>query len=403
MSNRIHLLALVVLCVLALTPAGPSAENIVPKKAWATFSNPALGYSFRYPKSLHVVRRLLNSFNIEGLAEVIDLESSAGTETPFRVLVTVPTGSLTQAKEDVESLRKVCKSYREFRIDGRPAIDCVTCGSAACSWEVHVPGNPTFVMLSFTNQGSRPGAVDKPFEVKDIIGSFRWTAAVGACPSLPARSRMEVLALARNAAKRLGAHKDELLEFDSTFGCESGRAVWFVTLGHRARHFGVDYSLVVGDRDAKVTERYTCHHGARCATMPIPPAGYRHLPTEAEIVAFAQGVSVRSIDSTMGTDLSLAEWVLARSKDKKVSWESNDCGEQTGDPRTTPQDVPACVEAQFQTCTGVSASITVIVGSSLAGLAERVQLFMAYTGAEPAAVDYRTLTAMAAAAPACKL
>jgi hypothetical protein len=208
------------------------------------------------------------------LAEVIDLESIAGTETPFRVMVTVPTGSLTQAKEDVESLRKLCKSYREFRIDGRLAIDCVTCGSAACSGEVHVPGNPTFVMLSFTHDGPRPGAVDKPFEARDIIDSFRWSAAVGDCPSVPARSRTEVLALARNTAKRLGAHKDQLLEFDSTFGCESGRSVWFVALGNHAKHFGVDYSLVVGDRDANVTERYTCHQGTRCATMPIPPVGH---------------------------------------------------------------------------------------------------------------------------------
>lgn len=239
-----------------------------------------------------------------------------------------------------------------------------------------------------------------------LLWAFAPAAAAEVCPSAPCRSRAKVLVIARNAAQRLGAHKDQLLEFDSTFGCESGRAVWFVSLGHHARHFGVDYSLVVGDRDTNVTERYPCHQGAQCARMPIltgHSSPDRHVPTEAEIVASTRGIPVRSIDSGMRTELSLDEWVLARAKDKEASWETNDCGEQTGDPRTTPHDVPVCVEARFQTCAGVPASITVIVGSSLVGLSRRVQLFMAYTGSGAATLEHRSLPAMEMAAPACAL
>ena len=124
-------------------------------------------------------------------------------------------------------------------------------------------------------------------------------------------------------------------------------------------------------------------------------------PSESESVSFARAVRVASIDSSLGSGLTLSEWITSRARDRDVIWESNDCGEQTGDPETTPQDFPICVSAEFRTCAGLPASIYVIVGTYRKGLAAPVEFYMAYTGSGAEAVDRPGLSAFARAAPVC--
>lgn len=100
---------------------------------WTNFTNPALGYSFRYPKYLHLVHRPLAEMHIEGLIDAIDLKAESESSSVFRVLVVDAHASRSAWTSDAPFLRKVCKAYQEFQIDGRLAINCVTCGSAACA------------------------------------------------------------------------------------------------------------------------------------------------------------------------------------------------------------------------------------------------------------------------------
>ena len=154
--------------------------NATPRKAdqWTKFSNPALGYSFRYPKYLHLVRRPLAEMNIEGLIDAIDLKADSESSSVFRVLVVDTRASRSARASDSVFLRQVCKSYQEFQIDGRLAINCVTCGSAACAWTVHVPGSREFRLLSLlADANEKPGPEDGLFPIRSIIKSFRWTGA----------------------------------------------------------------------------------------------------------------------------------------------------------------------------------------------------------------------------------
>lgn len=111
---------------------------------------------------------------MEGMLEGIDIKDKSG-EVALRILVVQTAGNRMVAVHDRPFLRKVCKNYEEFRVGGRSAVNCVTCGSAACSWTVYVLGKTEFTMLSLHNdsrEGVRPE--DRKFPLRKIIDSFSW-------------------------------------------------------------------------------------------------------------------------------------------------------------------------------------------------------------------------------------
>ena len=122
-------------------------------------------------------------------------------------------------------------------------------------------------------------------------------------------------------------------------------------------------------------------------------------PSEADVVAYAKALPVGAIDATLSSGQTLAEWIAARAQGGRVAWESNDCGEQTGDPDTTPRDFPICAEAQFITCAGLAASISVAVGTFRGGISSPPELFWAQT---VTAQNATTLSAFGQAAPDCR-
>ena len=125
-------------------------------------------------------------------------------------------------------------------------------------------------------------------------------------------------------------------------------------------------------------------------------------PSEEHVVAYAKAVQVSAIDAALPPGLTLAEWIAARAQGGLVTWESNDCGEQTGDPVTTPSDFPICAEAQFKTCAGLAASLSVVVGTFRRGIGSRPGLFWAQVGGVHGSVDKSTLSALGYAAPVCR-
>ena len=120
--------------------------------------------------------------------------------------------------------------------------------------------------------------------------------------------------------------------------------------------------------------------------------------SEADAVSYAQALPVSAIDSSLPSSRTLAEWLAARAQGNRVAWESNDCGEQTGDPATTPDDFPICAEARFVTCDGHAASVAIAVGTLVGGMRGPPELFWAQTGD---AHDAATLSAFGRAAPIC--
>ena len=127
-----------------------------------------------------------------------------------------------------------------------------------------------------------------------------------------------------------------------------------------------------------------------------------HGPSEDHVVAYAKALRVSAIDATLSSRTTLGEWVASRAQGGLITWESNDCGEQTGNPATTPHDFPICAEAQFKTCAGLAASISVAVGTFRRGIRSHPSLFWAQVEDAAGSADVSTLSAFERTAPACR-
>jgi hypothetical protein len=89
---------------------------------------------------------------------------------------------------------------------------------------------------------------------------------------------------------------------------------------------------------------------------------------EQRVVSAVQKLSAKSLDSEL-PDQPFEEWFQAAvGKDVKVAWESNDCGEQTGDPKTTPADFPVCGQASAKLSGGRTVTVMVAMGSYKKGI-----------------------------------
>ena len=123
--------------------------------------------------------------------------------------------------------------------------------------------------------------------------------------------------------------------------------------------------------------------------------------SEAAAVAFAKRVQVQAVDPLLSSSLTLSKWLSAKANGGQVTWESNDCGEQTGDPCTTPSDFPVCAEARFIKCDGQPAGVSLMVGTYRRGIQAPADLYWAYTGSGSNVFNHPTLSALGRAAPVC--
>ena len=146
---------------------------------WSTYSNDSYGVSFDYPETLVVTTRSVDFFHIEGIVLCIELVDKKNPEIiVLRLLISEPSNNPLATKEDFDYLRKACKKYKELTIGNRRAVNCVTCGSAACSWKIVFPGKrqlETFTMLTDEIEQIEPK--DRTYPIKTIINSLKFTNA----------------------------------------------------------------------------------------------------------------------------------------------------------------------------------------------------------------------------------
>ena len=89
---------------------------------------------------------------------------------------------------------------------------------------------------------------------------------------------------------------------------------------------------------------------------------------EQRVVSTVQKTSAKSLDPDL-PDQPFAAWFQSVvGATTKVAWESNDCGEQTGDPKTTPADFPVCGQASAKLSGGRTVTVMVAVGSYKKGI-----------------------------------
>lgn len=97
--------------------------------------------------------------------------------------------------------------------------------------------------------------------------------------------------------------------------------------------------------------------------------------TEKATIQKAKDTSVRSLDSTL-PDVTLEFFLKTEGGGVRISWEVNDCGEQTGNPEMDKdRDFPMCVSAELETKDHRTANVSISVGTSKKGIFGKPELW----------------------------
>ncbi len=92
----------------------------------------------------------------------------------------------------------------------------------------------------------------------------------------------------------------------------------------------------------------------------------------------AQSTPVQQLDPAL-PPTPLAAWLNSIAlPSSEVTWEVNDCGEQTGGPADRGRDFPACVEAIFAVAPKIRAHVSVVLGTFKQGVIGQPRLFQLF-------------------------
>ena len=147
-------------------------------KDWLTYSNATYGFSFQSAKTLVVNNRDVALYHIEGQVLFLTLNDKNNLNGPAVLAIHVkePYGNKLVAVYDFPLLRKVCKKYTEINLGGRKAVNCITCGRAACQWERIVPGVQEFhIGTALSEEFAQDEPKDDEYPVRSIINSIKFT------------------------------------------------------------------------------------------------------------------------------------------------------------------------------------------------------------------------------------
>lgn len=100
---------------------------------------------------------------------------------------------------------------------------------------------------------------------------------------------------------------------------------------------------------------------------------------EKEIIAYAQNINVSALDSTL-PELLIEGWLSSLLEPKAtITWEVNDCGEQTGVAGDSSSVNPrTCVQVTSKLEDGRTVGIQVIVGTFKEGIKGKPKVFFIY-------------------------
>ena len=100
---------------------------------------------------------------------------------------------------------------------------------------------------------------------------------------------------------------------------------------------------------------------------------------EKEIIAYAQNINVSALDSTLPEQL-IEVWLSSLLGPKTtITWELNDCGEQTGVAGDSSSvNPPTCVQVTSKLENGRTVGIQIIVGTFKEGIKSKPEVFFIY-------------------------
>ncbi len=97
-------------------------------------------------------------------------------------------------------------------------------------------------------------------------------------------------------------------------------------------------------------------------------------PVAQTRIAKAKKALVSDLEPGLPT-VGLEQYLKTEVANAAIEWEVNDCGEQTGDPATTPDDFPMCAQATVSGPGGNKVIVMVAVGTFKQGIKGKPRVF----------------------------
>jgi hypothetical protein len=98
---------------------------------------------------------------------------------------------------------------------------------------------------------------------------------------------------------------------------------------------------------------------------------------EQRAIGAAKQVSAKELDRQL-PEQSFEKWFQEFvGANVNVTWEANDCGEQSGDPATTPADPPLCAQASALVGDEDGVTVMIAVGTYKKGISGKPAVFYA--------------------------
>lgn len=113
---------------------------------------------------------------------------------------------------------------------------------------------------------------------------------------------------------------------------------------------------------------------AFCLLAPVIMAQ----PDETRVINYARRIKASTLDSSLPRTTIEAWFRSVVGPQAKISWETNDCGEQTGAPGAAKRDVPMCAQVRAKLERGREVGVAIGVGTFRKGISGRPTVFYAY-------------------------
>ena len=105
----------------------------------------------------------------------------------------------------------------------------------------------------------------------------------------------------------------------------------------------------------------------------VPPLAGQSLDERA--IQFAKTVPVSRLEAGMPSQPFAAWFQKLVGPETRVTWETNDCGEQTGSPADAQRAFPICAEVGAALANGRKVSVQIAVGTFQKGISGRPRVW----------------------------
>ncbi len=106
-------------------------------------------------------------------------------------------------------------------------------------------------------------------------------------------------------------------------------------------------------------------------------------PNDRKLIEYAKGVPVSQLDSKLPA-IPFERWLAKEAgAGAQISWEVNDCGEQTGTPEDAENDFPVCVEANAKLADKRVVVVSIAIGTYHRGIYGKPATWWITVGSDP--------------------